>query len=219
MTTPETKSGIEGQNPPTQENRDILDSYRVHLDVWKVHNDNYFRRVQVLMVAVQAALFAAVLKVVDLKGISWTQIVMLLVLAVLGTISAQNWMSLNEKQNQYMEFCRRTLRNLEHRLAELGVPLRYFTLEAHVFGPLRREVPNSAGTAVRTEGTRHVAKFLWAGEEYPDQDTDEKDVHELAKVTGRIIYCDRTIASCMRVVWVLALIGTILAAIVLVYRG
>jgi hypothetical protein len=214
MTTQDTKICIEGQTLRSQESKDILDAYRVHLDVWKVQNDNYFRRVQVMMVAVQAALFAAALKVFDPKAVSCTQLLILTGLAVLGVISAKHWMALNGRQNQYLEYCRRTLRNLEHRLAELGVPLRYFTLEAHVFGPLRTEIPESAGTAVRTEGTRHVAEFLWSQERYPDQDTAKrKGIHELAKVSGGMISFEKRMASGIRVVWILVLIGIIAAAI------
>jgi len=214
MTTPEAKSSIGCQTPPAQESRDILDAYRVHLDVWKVQNDNYFRRVQVLMMAIQAVLFAATLKVVDLEGRFCTQMLVLSILAVLGMISSYCWMALNDRQNQYLEFCRRTLRNLEHRLAELGVPLRYFTLEAHVFGPLREEVPDSAGTAVRKEGNRHFAEFAWALERYPDQDTDKKDVHELAKVGGGMKSFERGMALDILVLWALIMIGIITASIV-----
>lgn len=211
MTTPETKSDIGGQASSTHESRDLLAAYRLHLDVWKVQNDNYFKRYQFLMVAVQAALIAAALKVVDLNGTSGIQILVLTVLAVLGVISALSWLTLNDKQNQYMEFCRSTLRNLEYRLAELGVPLRYFTLEAHVFGPLRIEIPDLAGTAVRTEGTRHIVEFTWARERYPNQDTAKKGVHELTKVAGGMIFFERRVARTILVVWILVLIGIILA--------
>ena len=187
MTTPEAKSPIGCQTPPAQESKDILDAYRVHLDVWKVLNDNYFKRVQVLMIAIQAALFAAALKVVDLKGRFGIQMLVLSIIAGLGVISSSCWITLHDKQNRYLEFCRRTLRNLEHRLAELGVPLQYFTLESHVFKlPHQREVPKLAGTAIRNEGERVFAEFVWARERYPDQDTKKKCVHELAKVGGGI---------------------------------
>ena len=216
MTTPEKKSDIGDPPSSNQESQDLLDAYRLHLDVWKVQNDNYFRRVQVLMVAVQAALFAAALKVVDLKEASWTQLLVLAVLAVLGVISAQNWMALNDKQTQYMEFCRRTLRNLEHRLTELGVPLRYFTLEANVFSPPQTElqaVPSLSGTEIQTEGTRRIALFTWSGDRYPEQDTQEKRVHESAKVAGGMIAFERRMAGGIGVVWILALIGIIAATI------
>jgi len=215
MTTPEAKSSIGCQTPPAQESRDILDAYRVHLDVWKVQNDNYFRRVQILMMAIQAGLFAAGLKIfVDMDRSCFTTQILILIIAVLGMISSYCWMALNDRQNQYLEFCRRTLRNLEHRLAELGVPLRYFTLEAHVFGPLREEVPDSAGTAVRKEGNRHFAEFSWARERYPDQDTDKKDVHELAKVGGGMKSFERGMALGILVLWALIMIGIITASIV-----
>ena len=82
MTETEKKCDIEDPPSSNQESKDLLDAYRIHLDVWKVQNDNYFRRVQILMVAVQAALFAAALKVVDLKDVSWTQLLILAVLHI-----------------------------------------------------------------------------------------------------------------------------------------
>ena len=214
MTTQETKTDKEIDTPRGQGAKDVLDAYRVHLDLWKVQNDNYFKRVQVMMIAVQGALFAAALKVVDPKAISWIQLLILAVVGVLGVLSAGHWMALNKKQTQYMEFCRRTLRNLEHRLAELGLPLRYFTTEAHVFGPLRTEIPELAGTALRTEGERHVVEFVWGGERYPDPDDLAKGgIHRLAEVSGGMISFDNSLASGIRVVWVLALIGVLVAAI------
>jgi hypothetical protein len=214
MTRPEAMTDKGTKTPSNQESRDILDAYRVHLDVWKVQNDNYFKRVQLLMVAVQAASFAASLKFLDLKGVSGTQLLMLTTLAILGLISAQRWMTLNEKQHQYMEFCRRPLRNLEHRLAKLGVPLRYFTLEAHVFGPLRTELPELAATTVRAEQTRHIAEFLWAQERYPDQDKANKGLHELGKVSGGTISFEKKRAGGIRNFWILVLIAIIIAAII-----
>lgn len=215
MTTPEAKSSNGSQIPSAHESRDILDAYRVHLDVWKVQNDNYFKRVQVLMMAIQAVLLAAALKVLDLEGRFCTQMLVLSILAGIGVISSLCWMHLNNRQNQYLEFCRRTLRNLEHRLAELGVPLRYFTLEAHVFGPLREKIPDSAGTAVLKEGDRDVAEFAWARERYPDQDEDKKkSIHKLAKVGGGMKSFERGMARGILVLWALVLIGIITTSIV-----
>ena len=214
MTTQETKDSAVDRDALDAERNTILNAYRIQVDVWKVQNDNYFKRVQILMVVIQAALFTAALRFIPPKSEPWFEIVIPMVIAVLGIFSAHHWTSLNEKQNQYMEFCRRMLRNLESRLVELGVPLRYFTLEAHVFGPLRTEITNSAGTSMGTEGGRHVAHFTWSTENYPDPDKKEANIHELRKVGGGMIICEKEIAWGVLCIWALGLILLIVAVIV-----
>jgi len=88
----------------------------------------------------------------------------------------------------------------------LGVPLRYFTLEAHVFGPLRTELTSSAGTSVNTEGGRHIAHFDWSKENYPDLDTKEAKIHELKRVRGGMIAFEKRIARGVIWVWAIVLI-------------
>jgi len=191
----------------------ILNAYRIQLDVWKVQNDNYFKRIQIIMVVIQVALFTAALRLIPAKPGPWYEIVIPIGIAILGLLSAWHWFSLNEKQNQYMEFCRRTLRNLETRLVNLDVPLRYFTLEAHVFGPLRTEIKNSAGTSVNTVAERHIAHFDWSQENYPDLDTKEKKIHELNMVGGGMIPFEKEIAIGVIWVWTIALIVLIFMCI------
>lgn len=217
MTTQETKANAVDSDAFDTERNTILDAYRIQIDVWKVQNDNYFKRIQILMVVIHAALFTAALRFIPQKSESWDEIVIPMVIAVLGILAAHHWTSLNKKQNQYMELCRRTLRNLESRLVELGVPLRYFTLEAHVFGPLRTEVTNSAGTSMRTEGGRHVAHFAWSTEDYPDfpypDKKKEANIHELRKVGGGMMAFEKEIACGVLWVWAIGLmllIGTVI---------
>lgn len=216
MTTQETKVSVVNRDALDAERSTILNAYRIQFDVWKVQNDNYFKRVQILMVVIQAALFTAALRFVPPKSGSWYEIVIPVVIAVLGIFSAHHWISQNKKQNQYIEFCRRTLRNLESRLVELGVPLRYFTIEAHVFGPLRTEITNSAGTSVRTEGDRHVAHFAWSTEDYPDPDTKEAKIHELGRVSGGMKDIEKEIAWVVLGLWA---IGLTLLIVPVIMRG
>lgn len=165
------------------------------------------------MVVIQVALFTAALRFIPAKSGSWYEIVIPIGIAILGIFSAWHWSSLNEKQNQYMEFCRRTLRNVEARLVELGVPLRYFTLEAHVFGPLRTEITNSAGSSLRTVAGRHITHFDWSKEDYPDPDTKEAKIHELTRVGGGMITFEKGIARGVIWVWAIALLVLIVKCI------
>ncbi|NPU82995.1 MAG: hypothetical protein HPY65_00795 [Syntrophaceae bacterium] len=209
MTAPET-SGSNGSRIPLERERSyILEVYRVHLDIWKVQNENYFKRVQLLMLAIQAALFAAALEVfINVEGESFDKVLILTSIAGLGMISSAGWITLHDKQNHYLEYCRRTLRNLEHKLSTLGVPLRYFTLEAHVFGPLREEGSILAGIAIGRDGNRDFAHFAWSNERYPDKDMEGKKAnrdHQLAQVGGGMKSFERNMALFLLVLWALML--------------
>ncbi|WP_419657739.1 uncharacterized protein Dvar_68590 [Desulfosarcina variabilis str. Montpellier] len=184
----------------------ILDAYKIQLDFWKVQNDNYFKRVQILMVVIQVTLLTAAFKFIPVKTGSCYEVFALMGIAILGILSSWHWSSLNVKQNQYMEFCRRNLRNLESKLVDLGVPLRYFTLEAHVFGPLRTEITSSAGTSVQEINNRHITQFDWSKEVYPDPDTKDANIHELTRVSGGMIAFEKGIAIGLIWIWAIALI-------------
>ena len=222
MTTQEEKEKDDDHKALDAKRNRILDAYRIQFDLWKVQNDNYFKRVQILMVVIQVALFTAALRFVRVGFVSWDEIVIAVGIPILGICSAFHWSALNVKQNQYMEFCRRTLRNLESKLVELGVPLRYFTLEAHVFGPLRTEITSSAGTSMRTKSERHITHFDWSNEDYPDPDTKKAEIHELKRVGGGMIAFEKNIATGVIWVWAIALILMIVKCIpkvVCLYRN
>ncbi len=162
------------------------------------------------MIAIQAALLAAALKVfIDQDAGLFPKMPVIIILAGLGVISSCFWIAMHNGQNQYLEYCRRTLRNLEHRLVDLGVPLRYFTLEAQVFGPppAKKEVPRLAGTATWLVGKGLAfAEFEWADDRYPDVNTlyNSKGVHELAKVGGSLKDYEKYIAYIILLIWFLA---------------
>ena len=207
MTTQETEGKGGDQGDLNAEGKRILDAYRILFDFFKLQNDNYFKRIQILMVVIQVALFTAAFKFVSVTSESWDEVkvVTLVGIAIIGIVSAWYWSLLNTKQNQYLEFSRSMLRNLESRLVELGVPLRYFTLEAHVFGPARKEIISSAGTSVRTEDERHIATFEWSKEEYPG----EGGIHALRRVSGGMFKSERKIAFGLICVWTIVLILTV----------
>jgi hypothetical protein len=214
MTTQETNVSAAARDALDAKGKVLLDVYRIHLDVWKVQNDNYFKRVQLSMVVIQTALFAAAFRFLPPKPGSWYENVILMCISVLGILSAFNWTSLINRQNQYLEFCRRTLRNLEARLVELDIPLRYFTLEAHVFGPMRTEITNSTGTCVRKQDGRDVVHFAWSNEDFPDTENKEAKIYELKKVAGGMKAFEKKIAWVVCLLWTVGLTFLICAAIV-----
>lgn len=199
---------------PEDEVRNVMDSYGKIIDVWKVHNDNYFKRVQILMGLLQVGLFLALLKLLSPMPKSFAEAVIPTFLGILGIFSAGVWLRLNKKQSQYLEFCRTTLRNLEHRLGELGVPLEYFTCEALVFGPYRKQTPKLLSAAIETvevaEKGRHKLIFGWSQELYPKSG---KGLHSISEVSGGMISCERRIAQIAVGVWAFVIAVTLLAAL------
>jgi hypothetical protein len=199
---------------PENEARNLMDSYSKIFTQWKLHNDNYFKRVQVVMGILQVGLFLAVLRQLSPLPKSFAEGLIPIVLGILGILSALMWLKLNAKQGQYLEFCRRMLRNLEARLVKLGVPLEYFTAESFVFGPYREPPPELiAGViepVVLKRKKRHLLRFKWSNETYPDS-KDNKGPHSIVKVTGGLISFEKVLAKGALGVWIVVIVAILLA--------
>lgn len=195
---------------PDDEAKWLLEAYAKVFDVWKVQNENYFKRVQVFMGIVQVGLLLAVLKGLEPLPTSWCEAFLPIFLVVLGIFSAYVWTVLNKKQRQYIEFCRRNLRNIEARLGILGVPLEYFTLESLVFGsaPNFNISPYSAkleSVQVRKK-ERCVTRFLWTQDTYPDPDSKSDRIYRVSKVSGGVISIEGRFAWGALFAWLLLMV-------------
>ena len=100
---------------------------------YRLNNENYFKRTQVLMVVIQSALF---LSLTRLLGADDIQPVMRWVLSgvicVLGMLASWAWLEMIERQHQRLEFCRYYMRSIESHL-EPDVKLQFCTKEKQVF--------------------------------------------------------------------------------------
>lgn len=201
------KTGSEDQRPTKDEAKDLLDAYARVLDIWKVQNDNYFKRVQVAMGIIQVGLFLTALNMLSPLPSTWPQAALPIFISILGVLSGVMWIKLNRKQTQYLEFCRRTLRNLEKRLSELHVPLEYFTLESLVFAPYpeARSPYSAQSEAVEVAGkNRFQLTFKWSDENYPDPDSKDRSRHTMSRVAcaGGMVSFEKSLAWGAVVVWV-----------------
>ena len=207
------QSPAEGHKFETETNG-LLVAYTKMLDIWKVQNENYFKRVQVAMGIIQVGLFLAVVKVLSPLPTSWREAILPVFLAVLGILSARMWTGLNEKQTQYMEFCRSNLRNIERRLSTLGVPLEYFTLESLVFGPAPNfDISPYSATLESVEvrkKKRCVTRFLWTQDRYPDPDLENDSIHSVSKVGGGMISFENRIAKGAVFAWLVVMVAVLL---------
>ena len=183
----------------------LVYAYQEVLEIWKVHNDNYFKRVQIFMGVLQVGLLLAAIRALEAKQESPVHAMIPIFIGILGFLAAVTWVHLNTKQVQYLEFCRRILRNLERRFAHLGVPLEYFVLEALIFGP-DREVndPLSSATQVGVkEGRQHMRllEFAWSKETYPVAGESKRHAYSVSKVRGGMAKYERSIAVGAIVAW------------------
>ena len=170
-------------------------SYDKTLEIFKIQNDNYFTRVQLLMVAIQGTLFWAASKAVFLEIKLLYIYGILTILIALGIFTAWLWNRIHTRQIQNLEFSRRFLRNLESRFSALDVPLKYFTSESLVFRP--RE--------------RGIHTFGWSAEKYPDK-IDKKDVHSEERITrfGMVTY-ESFLPKVVLGVWILILLIAVIS--------
>ena len=199
---------------PENETRNLMDSYSKILDQWKLLNDNYFKRVQVMMGILQVGLLLAALRQLSLFPVSCADAFLRIFLGIIGILSAFVWVKLNTKQAQYLEFCKRILRNLEARLINIGVPLEYFTAESLIFGPYQEHPPKLSAGVIETvklpnEKKRNLLRLKWSNETYPENN-DPKGLHSIVRVNGGIASLERRLAHGAMCVWIVVVVGTIL---------
>jgi len=188
-------------------------SYDKTLEIFKMQNDNYFTRVQLLMVAIQGTLFLALSKAVFIETKLLSFYVILAFLSVLGIFTARLWNRIHTRQIQNLEFCRRFLRNLESRFSALGVPLEYLTSESLVFRPREKDLPSEAinlpllSIQLKKEKSGILYLFFkWSAERYPDK-IDKKDIHSEERITrfGMVRY-ESFLPKTVFVLWILILL-------------
>lgn len=170
-----------------EEAKNCLDAYDRVLAIFKLNNENYFKRTQILMVFMQSALFIAFSKLIwrfdDMNKIMLFMSMMSV--SILGIMSAWIWYRLIIKQADYLEFCKSSLRNIECRLVNLGIPLEYFKGESQVFH----------------YGLPHC--FRWSGERFPHSNRFREGKGIFShKVKGRLINIEKKIAFILCLIWI-----------------
>ncbi len=199
---------------PKNEARNLMDSYSKILVQWKLLNENYFKRVQVMMGILQAGLFLAAFRQLSPFPELCTDVFLRLFLGIIGILSAFMWVKLNTKQAQYLELCKKILRNIEARLMNIGVPLGYFTAESVIFGPYREPPPTFSGGEFEKvpNEKRHFLRLKWSDETYPEI-KDRKGLQLIVKVTGGLVSLERRLAQGALCVWIVVVVGTLLYAV------
>ena len=81
----------------------LLDAYRQSIEVWKLQNDIYFRRVQILMTAIQAALLVAAITVLTKLPVGSLEYCLVFALATLGCLTSFAWGSMIRRTRSFLE--------------------------------------------------------------------------------------------------------------------
>jgi hypothetical protein len=116
-----------------------LQAYQQVWSVYQTNNDNYFKRTQILMFAIQVAVFAALVKLIgdignsNILPKSELELAALWIIPLTGFLAALAWATLITRQWNILELYRRYMRYLERVLLSKRVPLGPFTLEKAVF--------------------------------------------------------------------------------------
>jgi len=199
---------------PENEPKNLMDSYSKTMDQWKLLNENYFKRVQVMMGILQAGLFLAAFRQLSLFPKSCADVFLRISLGILGILSAFMWVKLYTKQAQYLELCKTILRNLEARLISIGVPLEYFTAESVIFGPYRMNPPTLSGGKFEKvpNEKRNFLRLEWSKETYPES-KDRNGIQSIVKVTGGLVSLERRLAKGALCVWIFVVVFTLLYAL------
>ena len=200
----------EGRNNNNIEKEDLKYSYDRLLDIWQVHNENYFKRVQIVMAVFQAVLFVAILKFIYPFPKSWSVLLVIIFISIIGISLSFLWLKLNERQAQYLEFCRRGIRNLESKLIDKNIPLEYFTTESIVFGPYKDTSPNTKGVRISIKTVNNKKKkfinFNWSKEYYPEDGPEGNKIHKIGKVKGGMVNFEKYLAYLVLFVWAFIII-------------
>ncbi|GAX60922.1 phage shock protein A [Candidatus Scalindua japonica] len=167
-------------NEDKEKRENLQYSYNRTLDIFKIANDNYLKRVQIIMVALQTGLFIALMRLLSPLPDSWKDFPLPIIVTIIGILLSTLWNGLHNKQIQYLELMKRYLRNLESELAESKVPMDYFNIESalsyHITEVKVEKIKTKIiGKEIRTENEKDRHVFFEGSEDrYPDKGNSGK---------------------------------------------
>jgi hypothetical protein len=199
---------VNGENGENEEIRNLKYSYDRALEIFRLHNDNYFKRVQIIMVALQAGLFFALIKLLHPVPESWEGFPLPILVTALGIFIAVIWQKLMNRQMQYLELLKRYIRNLEAKSMELGVPIDYFNVEAAISGPKDKDFLIKTARIIKHKKNKkyRFLRFKWSREKYPGKRGEESDkIHRVGKKRGGAVRIERMLSKGTIYIWAIVL--------------
>lgn len=215
-------------NEKNEEIENLKYSYDRALDIFKLSNDNYFKRIQILMVALQVGLFYALIKLLHPIPYSGKGFPLPILVAVLGIVIAVIWQKLMNRQMQYLELQKRYLRNLESKFVKLDVPMDYFSIESAINKQIPIDQPELASAMIKkyevnnkgeeikedTEGGTikknnkpyYYARFKWSGKRYPGGSEELDKIHKVGETRGGMVLIERNLSRITFWLWIIGLV-------------
>lgn len=147
-------------------------SYDKALDIFRLHNDNYFKRTQIIMIAIQAGFFFVIIKLLTPIPDSQKELIVPMIVTLLGFAVAWAWRVLMTKQMQYMMLLKKYIQNLEAKFVDLKLPIDYFSIEAAISQKFPKDYFETMTADIddiknpKKDGKYYnFAKFKWSGKE------------------------------------------------------
>lgn len=196
---------------------DLKYSYDKALDIFKLLNDNYFKRVQIVMVALQAGLFIALMRLLSPLPGSWKDFPLPIIVTILGLCIAWIWDTLMIRQMQYMMLIKNYIQNIEAKFVELELPIDYFNVEASISKRFRKNhFKTITADIVNVENRKKdgkywkLARFKWSKGECPLTDEDTEKYHKVGASRGNIVSIERLMSMGAIILWIVLLIWIII---------
>ena len=128
--------GSVGKSDKEKEIGYLLDVYDRVFQFFYINNENYFKRTQILMFALQIGIATAFIKLLDNVFKSHkteTSIyIALVIVSLLGIIFCFIWLTMIQRQRNVLQYSKMYLRFIEDQLMNLGVPLSIYRAESKI---------------------------------------------------------------------------------------
>lgn len=220
-------NGADENNP--QDHDEIANlkySYDKALDIFRLHNDNYFKRTQIIMVAIQAGLFFVIIKLLTPIPVLPKELILPMIVILIGGAIAWAWGVLMTRQMQYMDLLKKYLRNLEAEFKKLDVPADYFNVE-YATSSLTVKDPQPQITTASVEGPNGgmYVEFKWSKAKCPEPENgtgsdgpnwfviwiyrmlgcggEDRYMHKIGVLRGKIVLIEKRMSVAILLFWLL----------------
>ncbi len=212
------------EDPPKNHDKvkieDLKYSYDRALDIFKLNNDNYFKRVQIIMVVLQAGLFIALLKLLESNLDPDAKFILSILIMAFGLAVAHTWKKLINRQIQYLELQKRYLRNIEMGFVGQAIPVDYFSIESAITKQIPIDLASAmikeykvnnkgeeikegkeGGTIKKNNKPYYYAEFKWSGKRYPGGSEELDKIHKVGEARGGTALIERNLSRITFWLW------------------
>jgi hypothetical protein len=187
-------------------------SYDKALDIFRLHNDNYFKRIQIIMVAIQAGLFFVIIKLLTPIPVLPKELIFPIIVTFIGIAIAYAWGVLMTRQMQYMMLIKNYIQNLEAKFVDLKLPIDYFNIEASISKKFSKDHFRTMTADIDDveklkEDGKHCnfAEFKWSKVKCPATDEKAEKIHKVGAVRGNMVKIESWLSTGTIILWIVLL--------------